>query len=189
MQLCLAASCRGLSQPKLLCERLNAHSCSRAQRDCGIAQGGAISGHSSDCRPQIMSSRARYCSLWGTDRDRCRVPQSRVGHSRTISYFKRAVRRRATPSGSETQSRFALPTQPTQLGHCPTAPYLSVSFLQPLGCAAVISWQRHLAGQNGIKLRAHAPRRGRATGNERVTRCGTTATACTLESTAATSSR
>jgi hypothetical protein len=112
----------------------------------------------------MMSSRARYCSLWGTDRDRCRVPQSRVGHSRTISYFKRAVRRRATPSGSETQSRFALPTQPTQLGHCPTAPYLSVSFLQPLGCAAVISWQRHLAGQNGIKLRAHAPRRGRADG-------------------------
>jgi hypothetical protein len=70
----------------------------------------------------MMSSRARYCSLWGTDRDRCRVPQSRVGHSRTISYFKRAVRRRATPSGSETQSRFALPTQPTPARALPDGP-------------------------------------------------------------------
>ena len=166
MKIFLAANCRGLKPKSIgLGRGLNVCSSLWAQCDCNIAQGRAISGPSSDCRPQMMSSRARYCSLWGTDRDRCRVPQSRVGHSRTISYFKPAVRRRATPSGSETQSRFALPTQPTQLGHCPTAPYLSVSFLQPLGCAAVISWQRHLAGQNGIKLRAQAPRRGRADGS------------------------
>jgi hypothetical protein len=95
-----------------------------------------------------------------TDRDLRRGPQSRVGHSRSISYFKLAVRRRATPSGSETQSRFALPAQPTQLGHCPTAQYISASFPHLLGCAAVTSWQRQLGRQNGIKLNSRASQRG-----------------------------
>ena len=109
-----------------------------------------------------------------TDSDLRRGPQSRVSHSRSISYFEFAVRRRATPSGSETQSRFALPTQPTQQGHCPTAPYICRKLSAPTwmcrsDLVATTTRPPKWNQAELTRLAEDAP-----TGNERVTRSSTT---------------
>jgi hypothetical protein len=96
-----------------------------------------------------------------TDSDLRRQPQSRVSHSRSISYFEFAVRRRATPSGSETQSRFALPHSPPSKGTARRPHTSAASFPHLLGCAAETSWQRQLGRQNGIKLSSRASQRTR----------------------------
>ena len=123
-----------------------------------------------------------------TDSDWCRGLQSPVGHSRTISCFEFAARRRATPSGSETQSRFAFPHSPPSKGTARRLHASAASFPQLLGCAAVTSWQRQTRPPKWNQAELTRLAEDAPTGSERVTRSSTTAIACTLESTEAKSS-
>jgi hypothetical protein len=90
--------------------------------------------------------------------------------ARTISCFEFAVRRRATPSGSETQSRFALPTQPTQLRALPDGPiHQRQAFRSFLDVLQGLRGNDNSATKNGIKLSSRASQRsadGQRTGHE-----------------------
>jgi hypothetical protein len=56
--------------------------------------------------------------------------QPRIGHDPIDFIFEgQCLNTRATPSGTEEKSRVPFPTQPTQQGHCPTAPYFLIAVL------------------------------------------------------------
>ena len=119
-----------------------------------------------------------------TDSDLRRQPQSRVSHSRSISYFEFAVRRRATPSGSETRSRFAFPHSPPSKGtarrpHTICRKLSAPTWMCRSDLVATTTRPPKWNQAERARLAEEAP-----TVNERGTIPSTKATACTLEATA-----
>ena len=116
-----------------------------------------------------------------TDSDLRRQPQSRVSHSRSISYFEFTVRRRATPSGSETRSRFAFPHSLPSKGTArrPHTICRKLSANTWMCRSDLVATTTRPPKWNQAELTRLAEDAAR--GNERVMRSSAKATACTLE--------